>query len=182
VKGQETAKRALEIAAAGGHNLLMSGPPGAGKSLLASCLSGILPELTPSEALEVSMVQSVAGMLDGGRISRARPFRAPHHSANMATLTGGGLKVKPGEVSLAHLGVLFLDELPEFHGMVELLHQNRAIWSFCLLCAQWQSTQRVFRIRVLRPRDVLGEKVGVGRRCGMDHWSNRLGAHLPPDV
>ena len=118
VKGQEVAKRALEIAAAGGHNLLMSGPPGAGKSLLASCLSGILPELTPSEALEVSMVQSVAGMLDGGRISRARPFRAPHHSASMPALTGGGLKVKPGEVSLAHLGVLFLDELPEFQRAV----------------------------------------------------------------
>ncbi len=114
VKGQESAKRALEIAAAGGHNLLMSGPPGAGKSLLASCLPGILPELSPSEALEVSMVQSVAGLLEGGTISRERPFRAPHHSASMAALTGGGLKVKPGEVSLAHLGVLFLDELPEF--------------------------------------------------------------------
>jgi len=114
VKGQETAKRALEIAAAGGHNMLMNGPPGAGKSLLASCLPGILPELTPAEALEVSMVQSVAGNLEGGKISRARPFRAPHHSASMAALTGGGLKVRPGEVSLAHLGVLFLDELPEF--------------------------------------------------------------------
>ncbi|MCK0127235.1 YifB family Mg chelatase-like AAA ATPase [Erythrobacter sp. F6033] len=118
VKGQETAKRALEIAAAGGHNLLMVGPPGSGKSLLASCLPGILPELSPSEALEVSMVQSVAGMLDAGRISRARPFRAPHHSASMAALTGGGLKVRPGEVSLAHLGVLFLDELPEFQRSV----------------------------------------------------------------
>jgi magnesium chelatase family protein len=92
----------------------MVGPPGSGKSLLASCLPGILPELTPSEALEVSMVQSVAGTLEAGRISRARPFRAPHHSASMAALTGGGLKVRPGEISLAHLGVLFLDELPEF--------------------------------------------------------------------
>ncbi|MGB3165941.1 MAG: ATP-binding protein, partial [Alteraurantiacibacter sp.] len=118
VKGQETAKRALEIAAAGGHNLLMNGPPGAGKSLLASCLPGILPPLTPAEALEVSMVASVAGTLDGGRISRTRPFRAPHHSASMAALTGGGLRVRPGEVSLAHLGVLFLDELPEFQRAV----------------------------------------------------------------
>ena len=114
VKGQETAKRALEIAAAGGHNLLMCGPPGAGKSLLASCLPGILPDLTAAEALEVSMVASVAGTLTGGRLTRTRPYRAPHHSASMAALTGGGLKVKPGEVSLAHLGVLFLDELPEF--------------------------------------------------------------------
>jgi magnesium chelatase family protein len=114
VKGQETAKRALEIAAAGGHNLLLIGPTGAGKSLLASCLPGILPDLTPAEALEVSMVASVAGTLEDGRISRTRPYRAPHHSASMAALTGGGLRVRPGEVSLAHLGVLFLDELPEF--------------------------------------------------------------------
>src|SRR3954454_5637765 len=114
VKGQEVAKRALEIAAAGGHNLLMSGPPGAGKSLLAACLPGILPPLQPSEALEVSMVASVAGELNGGRIRRQRPFRAPHHSASMPALVGGGLRVRPGEISLAHLGVLFLDELPEF--------------------------------------------------------------------
>ncbi len=118
VKGQETARRALEIAAAGGHNLLMTGPPGAGKSLLASCLPGILPPLSPAEALEVSMVASVAGTLESGRISRARPFRAPHHSASMAALTGGGLRVRPGEVSMAHLGVLFLDELPEFQRAV----------------------------------------------------------------
>jgi magnesium chelatase family protein len=114
VKGQETARRALEIAAAGGHNLLMVGPPGAGKSLLAACLPGILPELTPAEALEVSMIASVAGELKDGRLIRARPFRAPHHSASMPALVGGGLRVRPGEVSLAHLGVLFLDELPEF--------------------------------------------------------------------
>jgi magnesium chelatase family protein len=118
VKGQETAKRALEIAAAGGHNLLLCGPPGAGKSLMAACLPGILPPLDPAEALEVSMVQSVAGTLAGGRLTRVRPFRSPHHSASMAALTGGGLKVKPGEVSLAHLGVLFLDELPEFQRAV----------------------------------------------------------------
>lgn len=118
VKGQETAKRSLEIAAAGGHNMLMSGPPGSGKSLMASCLPGILPELTPAEALEVSMVASVAGTLEGGRMTRARPFRSPHHSASMAALVGGGLRVKPGEISLAHLGVLFLDELPEFQRAV----------------------------------------------------------------
>ena len=124
VKGQETAKRALEIAAAGAHNLLMIGPPGAGKSLMASCLPGILPPLDAGEALEVSMVQSVAGTLDGGRITRARPYRAPHHSASMAALVGGGLKVRPGEVSMAHLGVLFLDELPEFQrGVLDSLRQ-----------------------------------------------------------
>ena len=118
VKGQESAKRALEIAAAGGHNLLMVGPPGAGKSLLAACLPGILPPLTPREALEVSMVASIAGTLEGGRIARARPFRSPHHSASMPAMTGGGNRVRPGEVSLAHLGVLFLDELPEFQRAV----------------------------------------------------------------
>lgn len=124
VKGQEVARRALEIAAAGGHNLLMVGPPGAGKSLLAACLPGILPDLTPAEALEVSMVASVAGTLDGGRLIRSRPFRSPHHSASMPALVGGGLKVRPGEVSLAHLGVLFLDELPEFQrGVLDSLRQ-----------------------------------------------------------
>ena len=124
VKGQETAKRALEIAAAGGHNLLMSGPPGAGKSLMAACLPGILPDLTPAEALEVSMIASVAGRLEGGRLVRARPFRSPHHSASMPALVGGGLRVRPGEVSLAHLGVLFLDELPEFQrGVLDSLRQ-----------------------------------------------------------
>ncbi len=114
IKGQEAAKRALEVAAAGGHNLLMAGPPGSGKSMLAARLPGLLPPLSPAEALEVSMIASIAGQLDGGRISRTRPFRAPHHSASMPALVGGGIRARPGEVSLAHNGVLFLDELPEF--------------------------------------------------------------------
>ncbi|MEP2088263.1 YifB family Mg chelatase-like AAA ATPase, partial [Roseibium sp.] len=118
VRGQETAKRALEIAAAGGHNLLMSGPPGAGKSMLASRLPSILPPLRPRELLEVSMISSLAGELADGRLTDRRPFRAPHHSASMAALVGGGIKAKPGEVSLAHNGVLFLDELPEFNPQV----------------------------------------------------------------
>lgn len=114
IKGQETAKRALEVAAAGGHHMLMVGTPGAGKSMLATRLTGLLPALEPESALEVTMIHSLAGTLPEGGLITYPPYRAPHHSASMAALVGGGNRAKPGEISLAHQGVLFLDELPEF--------------------------------------------------------------------
>ena len=114
IRGQDEARLALEVAACGGHNLLMNGPPGAGKSMLAARLPGILPDLQPQERLEISVIESLSSPRGGARMAEQRPFRAPHHSASMAALIGGGRHAKPGEISLAHAGVLFLDELPEF--------------------------------------------------------------------
>jgi magnesium chelatase family protein len=186
VKGQETAKRALEIAAAGGHNMLMIGPPGAGKSMLAQRLPGLLPPLDAREALEISMVQSLAGELRDGAISRRRPFRNPHHSASMASLVGGGLKVKPGEVSLAHLGVLFLDELPEFQRSVldslrQPIESGEAVVARANAHVRYPARfQLVAAMNPCRCGYLADPALGCGRapKCGGDYQSRLSGPLL----
>ncbi len=183
IKGQETAKRALEVAAAGGHNLLMIGPPGSGKSMLAARLPGILPPLDPAEALEVSMIHSLAGSLSEGRLIRKRPFRDPHHSASLPALVGGGLRARPGEVSLAHLGVLFLDELPEFQRQtLESLRQPMETGRVTIARANAHVTYpaRVQLVAAMNPcrcghLDDASLACGKAPRCALDYQSRISG-------
>jgi magnesium chelatase family protein len=185
VKGQESAKRVLEVAAAGGHNLLMIGPPGAGKSMLAARLPSILPPLSSEEMLEVSMVHSLAGELMGGKLAAQRPFRAPHHSASMAALVGGGTRPRPGEVSLAHLGVLFLDELPEFQpGALDALRQPLETGETVIARANHRIAypSRIQLIAAMNPCKCGGAEPGTsckrGPRCATDYQARLSGPLL----
>ena len=186
VRGQETAKRALEVAAAGGHNLLMVGPPGSGKSMLAARLPGLLPPLSARELLDVSMIHSVAGLLQRGQVTRSRPFRDPHHSASMPALVGGGAKARPGEASLAHRGVLFLDELPEFApAVLDSLRQPLEMGSISVARANAHVTYpaRFQLVAAMNPcRCGSGGADGVacrrGARCAQDYQARVSGPFM----
>lgn len=185
IKGQETAKRVLEVAAAGGHNLLMMGPPGSGKSMLAARLPSILPPLGVEEILEVSMVHSLAGELLGGKLAASRPFRAPHHSASMAALVGGGSRPRPGEVSLAHLGVLFLDELPEFQpNVLDALRQPLEAGETVIARANHRVAypSRIQLVAAMNPckcgGSTPGESCRRGPRCASDYQARISGPLL----
>lgn len=183
IKGQESAKRVLEIAAAGGHNMLMMGPPGSGKSMLAARLPGILPPLEPKEALEVTMIHSLAGKLSDGKLLRHRPFRDPHHSSSLPALVGGGMKLQPGEISLAHQGVLFLDELPEFkRSTLESLRQPLETGSVTIARANSHVSypSRFQLIAAMNPckcgyLDDAGRSCGRAPKCAIDYQSKISG-------
>ncbi|HEU5046222.1 MAG TPA: YifB family Mg chelatase-like AAA ATPase [Rickettsiales bacterium] len=186
IRGQETARRALEVAAAGGHNLLLIGPPGAGKSLLASCMPGILPPMSAEEMLEVSTIASVAGMISDGRLSRHRPYREPHHSTSLPAMVGGGKRATPGEISLAHNGVLFLDELPEFpRAVLESLRQPLESGKITVARVNSHVTYpaNVQFIAAMNPcrcgyLDDAGRACGKAPRCAVDYQSRISGPLL----
>lgn len=180
IKGQETAKRVLEVAAAGGHNLLMIGPPGSGKSMLAARLPGLLPPLEPDEALEATMVRSLAGETGDGKLSRRRSFRDPHHSATLQALVGGGHRARPGEVSLAHHGVLFLDELPEFNrNTLEALRQPMETGRVTVARANAHVTYpaRFQMVAAMNPCRC-GQTCRRGPRCGIEYQGKLSGPLL----
>lgn len=181
IKGQETAKRVLEVAAAGGHNLLMVGPPGSGKSMLAARLPGLLPPLEADEMLEATMVRSLAGETGDGRLSKRRAFRDPHHSSTLQALVGGGPRARPGEVSLAHHGVLFLDELPEFHRpTLEALRQPIETGRVTVARANAHVTYpaRFQLVAAMNPCRCGGQDCRRGPRCALDYQGRLSGPFL----